>query len=470
MKRISLLSVAVLTLSFLHAQSITGTWSGSLDIMGNRLPIVFHIAMNDSAFITKMDSPAQNAFGLPTSKTTFSDDRLEIVASGLGIFYQGKLEGDSISGTFNQGGIPFPLTLKQSEEPIMNRPQEPRPPFDYKIEEVKFSNKKDKINLAGTITLPDSVGKLPAVILIAGSGPNDRDETIFGHKPFWVIADFLTRNGYVVLRYDKRGVGKSEGSYATATTENFAADAQSAFDYLKTRNEVDKSVIGLIGHSEGGVIAPMVASQNRDVKFIVLMAAMGIKGINLILDQNESAMVAQKMEEANIVNLQRINRKMFESLSGWKGTENDKTLLRDQLTLLWDKMPILSRMKTNKEQFIRSNFNAMITPWYRGILAINPSEFLQMVKCPVLAINGEKDSQVLYFKNISAIRSALESGGNNRFATKTYPNLNHLFQECQTGEVDEYGQIEQTISPQVLSDILEWMQSPPEFTGQGGAE
>ncbi len=268
----------------LAAQEITGSWSGTLNVMGNRLPVVFNISRTDSLYSTTMDSPAQNAFGVPTTKTTFSGNRLEIVATGLGIFYQGTVQEDSIIGTFNQGGIPFPLVLKQSGKPLLNRPQEPLPPFPYRSEEVKFPNKKDEIELSGSLTIPDSTGRFPAVVLIAGSGPHDRDETIFGHKPFLVIADHLTRNGFVVLRYDKRGIGNSTGDYQGATTRDFAADAAAAVAYLKTRREVMQSAIGLIGHSEGGLIAPMVASSGKhDIRFIVLMAGMGENGLETVM-------------------------------------------------------------------------------------------------------------------------------------------------------------------------------------------
>ena len=457
MRRIYFFTFLISILTQVQAQHITGSWSGELEIMGNQLPLVFHISQNDTAWITKMDSPAQHAFGLPTTKTIFSKNRVEIVASGLGIFYQGRLHGDTITGTFNQGGIPFPLTLTRDESAQLKRPQEPVPPFEYLTENITFPNKNDKINLAATVTLPKTAGKYPAVILIAGSGANDRDETIFGHKPFWVIADFLTQNGFIVLRYDKRGVGESEGSFATATTKHFAEDAASAITYLKSREDVDKSAIGLIGHSEGGIIAPMIASENQDVSFIVLLAGMGVKGIDLILDQNETLMTEQQMEPENIVTLRKANRDILETLTQWKNSEHDKTLLRDQLSLMWDKMPLLTRLKSNKEQFIRTNFNAMIAPWYKNFLIINPTDYLQKVQCPVLIVNGEKDSQVLFYKNIPAIRSALERGGNKQFTVKTYPHLNHLFQECKTGSVDEYAEIEQTVSPQLLEDMLQWM-------------
>lgn len=454
--------IIIFALSFLRiisvsAQEITGAWSGSLDIMGNKLPIVFHISGTDSSYTAKMDSPAQNAFGLPTTKTSFIENKLEIVATGLGIFYRGTLAGDSIAGTFSQGGMAFPLVLKQPDKPVFNRPQDPKPPFPYKAEEVTFTNKKEKIELAGTLTVPDSAGTFPAVILIAGSGPNDRDETVFGHKPFLVLADYLTRNGFIVLRYDKRGIGQSKGDHARATTRDFAADASAAFQFLRTRKEVDKAAIGLIGHSEGGVIAPMVAAKNQEVKFIVLLAGMGTSGMETVLFQNRSELEALNMEPENRARTLNMIRETLESLSAWEGTEADRTTLHDNISQLWEQMPLLVKMKLKKEPYVRQQFNAMSSPWFRGFLNENPAEYLQKVKCPVLAIHGEKDTQMLAETNLEAIKRALEKGGNPRHEIKSYPNLNHLFQECETGRADEYGKIEQTFSPDVLSDITVWI-------------
>lgn len=439
------------------SQEITGSWSGTLDVMGNKLPLVFHISRTDTAYVTKMDSPAQNALGLPTTKTSFADNKLEIVATGLGIFYQGKLQGDSISGTFNQGGMPFPLVLKQSDKPFFNRPQEPKPPFPYKTEEITFSNKKDKIDLAGTLTIPDSAGTFPAVVLIAGSGPLDRDETIFGHKPFGVIADHLTRNGFIVLRYDKRGLFQSQGDFARATIQDFAADAEAAVTYLKTRKEVDKSAIGLIGHSEGGMIAPMIASKNRDVKFIVLMAAPGVSGTEIVLDQNRLSLESMNIEPENMERTLTMLGEIFESLTKWENSAAEQTVLRDRLSQVWEQLPLLVKLKLNKDSYVRSQFNQMVQPGYRSFLKIDPAEFLQKINCPVFAINGEKDTQVSANRNLDVIKLALDKGRNFRYETKKYPTLNHLFQESETGNPDEYGKIEQTISPEVLEDMAEWL-------------
>lgn len=461
MKKISIFLFFVTMVSILFAQDITGTWSGQLNIQGTHLNIVFHIEKSDTVYTTQMDSPDQGAFGLSTTKTVFAGNRIEITADGLGITYTGAVQKDAIVGTFNQAGMAFPLTLKQTEVPQPNRPQEPQPPFPYHVEEITFPNKEAGIKLAGTLTIPDSANIFPAVILIAGSGPNDRDETIFGHKPFLVIADHLTRNGFVVLRYDKRGVGASEGEYKSATTHDFASDAAAAVAYLKIREEIDKTRVGLIGHSEGGVIAPIVAANKPDdIRFIVLMAGMGVKGIDLILDQNETMMKQQHMEPEKIKTLQAINRNIFANLTNWEGTENDRIALRDSLSKLWDKFP--EKLKTDKDQFIRTNLAGLSAPGYRHFLAIDPAVYLQKVSCPVLAINGEKDMQVDAEQNLQSIKKAFDKGGNTIYTIKSYPALNHLFQESVSGNVNEYAKIEQTLSPEVLSDITDWIKRQTE--------
>ncbi|MBK5196408.1 MAG: alpha/beta fold hydrolase, partial [Proteiniphilum sp.] len=334
-----ILLFAVVTLS---AQDITGSWGGSLEVQNRALRLVFHIERNDTILTTKMDSPDQGAFGLPTTRTTFKENRVEIVATGLGLYYNGTLENDTLKGTFNQGGIPFPLLLMRTEGPQFSRPQTPLAPLPYISEAITIiPDKKESLSLAGTLTLPDRAGVFPAVVLIAGSGPNDRDETLFGHKPFLVISDYLTRNGFAVLRYDKRGVGASTGDYSKATIQHFAEDVHAAVEYLKQRKEIAGSHIGLLGHSEGGIIAPMVAAIDKEIDFIVMMAGPGTNGIEVVMDQNDNSMRQQGMEPETIKMIQKINREMFESLLEWDGSENDRTALRDKLSFLWEQLPLL---------------------------------------------------------------------------------------------------------------------------------
>jgi pimeloyl-ACP methyl ester carboxylesterase len=458
MNKTAFLLILLFAVVTLHAQDITGSWGGSLKVQNTTLRLVFHIERNDTILTTKMDSPDQGAFGLPTTRTTFKENRVEIVATGLGLYYKGTLENDTLKGSFNQGGMPFPLLLMRSEELQFRRPQTPVAPLPYISEEVTIiPDKKESHSLAGTLTLPDRAGVFPAVILIAGSGPNDRNETLFGHKPFLVISDYLTRNGFAVLRYDKRGVGASTGDYSKATIQHFTDDAQAAMEYLRQRKEIDPSHIGLLGHSEGGMIAPMVAAMDKKIAFIVLMAGPGTRGIEVVMDQNDHSMRQQGMEPETIEMIQKINREMFESLLEWDGSENDRTALRDQLSFLWEQLPLLIKLKVEKEPYLRNQFNAMITPGYRSFLALDPAIFLEKISCPVFAINGENDTQVPAEKNLTAIKNALKKGGNYRGETKLYPGLNHIFQESITGEMNEYAKTEQTISPEVLADILKWI-------------
>lgn len=462
MKLTTSLFVALITTTFISAQEITGTWQGTLNVQGTKLEIVFHIEKQLNGYTSLMDSPTQGAYGIKTTNTIYENEKLQITATDLGLFYQGTAKNDSIMGIFNQNGMPFPLTLVRTEKKTQLRPQEPKAPFPYKIEEIEFTNAKENINLAGTLTLPQKKEKSSAVILIAGSGPNDRDETIFGHKPFWVLADYLSRNGIAVLRYDKRGVEKSGGEYFTATTQDFADDAEAALNYLKSRKEIDSSSIGLIGHSEGGIIAPMIASQNKDVKFLVLMAGLGVSGIELSLAQNQFAFNKASLSDKEKDSLNEILKKVFTSTDNWTeyvGSEAERSALKNELNILWQNLPMKIRGQVTKETFIEKTTANIATPWFRHFLKVNPPIYLQKLSIPVLAINGEKDTQVDYKSNLSAIESALIEGGNIKYEIKTYPNLNHLFQESNTGEIDEYVKIEQTISTKVLSDITKWIEA-----------
>lgn len=457
MKKKILFLICIFASITVFSQDITGKWIGSIEIQGQKLKIGFDIQKSGTGYIAKMDSPDQGAFGLPTTSTTFVDNQVEITATGLGIEYKGIWGGDSINGIFKQGGLSLPLVLKRGKNAEQIRPQIPIAPFPYHTEDVTIPYEKEEIELSGTLTLPDTNTIVPAVILIAGSGPNDRDETIFGHKPFLVMADYLTRNGIAVLRYDKRGTGKSTGNYQLATTYDFADDVKLAIEYLKKRKEIDKTKIGLIGHSEGGIIAPMVAADNKDVAFIVLMAGMGTKGIELLLDQNLKSMQSQNVEPETINKLMPVVEDVLNTAKDWEPTEEKRVILRDKIVSLWESLPLVMQLQVNKDNFTRSTYNSMVTPWFRKFASLEPTEYIKNVKCPVLAINGEKDSQVPADKNLKIIEDALTKGGNKRFVIKKYPNLNHLFQESNTGLVDEYVKIEQTISPLVMNDITEWI-------------
>ena len=458
MNKPAFITLLLLISSGIFAQEpIVGSWEGTLHIQNKALRIRFHIEASDSLYHSRMDSPDQGAFDLPTTRTSFRDNKLEIIASGLGLFYRGTLLQDTIEGTLNQGGMPLPLNLYWFVKTAPDRPQTPQEPFPYAAEELLIPAGDGDRVLGATLTLPAGKGPFPAVMLIAGSGPNDRDETVFGHKPFLVIADHLTRQGFAVLRYDKRGVGKSTGNFSTATIEDFANDARAVVNYLKQQEEIDPDRIGLLGHSEGGLVSAMLAAGNRDIAFAVLMAAPGTTGMEIVLDQNQISLTHQGVEPETIEELQKLNRETFGMLLEWKGTEEDRTALRDQLSRFWNKLPLLVRMKVEKEAFLRSQFNAMTMPGYLSFLRADPSLYLKEVTCPLLALNGEKDTQVPAMKNIRAITSALEIAGNKNVETRIYPGLNHLFQECITGLTDEYAKSEQTLAPVMLNEVGEWL-------------
>jgi len=397
-----------------------------------------------------MDSPDQGANGIKVSSVTYAESGLNIKIAALGVEYKGVLgqEGE-VDGTFTQNGMSFPLKLskKTVEKEKVKRPQEPQKPYPYIEEEVVFTNNKAGIKLAGTLTLPASEGKFPAVVLISGSGAQDRNEEIFGHKPFLVIADFLTRNGIAVLRYDDRGTAASEGNPVTATSADFSDDAEAALNYLKTRKEVNHAHIGFAGHSEGGIIAPMVAARRpKDVGFIILLAGTGVRGDSLLLLQSEDILKASGADGETIHNALNINRKIYNMVM----LGADSAAIRNELT---KSMP---DTETTADA-IRVQLMQLMSPWLRYFIKYDPAPTLAKVKCPVLILNGERDVQVSAKINTEAINRALTEGGNKKVTTKIFPRLNHLFQECETGLPAEYQTIEQTVAPEVLDVMAGWI-------------
>ena len=447
----------------IYGQNITGQWNGALKIQGTQMRLVFNISQTENSLSSTMDSPDQGAKGIPTTTTSFENSILKITIANAKIEYEGTLGQDNIIvGTFKQGGQSFPMNLSKEkiDKEKLVRPQEPIKPFPYYSEDITFENKKVGINLAGTLTLPDKEGVFPVVILISGSGPQNRDEELLGHKPFLVLSDFLTKNGIAVLRYDDRGIAMSKGDFKTATSADFATDVESAIAYLKTRKEINKNKIGLIGHSEGGLIAPMVASKSKEVAFIILLAGTGIQGDSLLLLQKKLIEEASGINKEDIQKGQSSNRKVFDIVNKSTSLEqlnSDLTIYFKQI--LKDNPNTQKPAEMSDDDFVKLQVKQIASPWMQYFIKYNPAAALEKVKCPVLAINGEKDLQVPPKENLEAIKKALTKGGNKRVATKELPNLNHLFQECNTGSPDEYATIEQTFSPIALTEILKWLQT-----------
>jgi len=460
MKTILTIFLSAITMVAAFGQDITGQWVGVLKIQaGMQLHVVFNITKSDKGYTTTMDSPDQGAKGIPVTGTTFENAKLKLEIPAAHIEYNGELTGDSVTGTFQQGGLKLPLNLsKKHGETQAKRPQEPLKPYPYYSEEVTIKNEKANITLAGTLTLPKKEGIYPVVILITGSGPQNRDEELFGHKPFLVISDYLTRNGIAVLRYDDRGTAHSTGDFKTATTLDFASDVESAIAYLKTRKDINNKKIGLMGHSEGGVIAPIVASKSKDVSFIVLLAGTGIRGDKLLLLQQELIAKAMGLHDTEIAKMVASNKKIFDIVVNTTNPDSLKSKLRIAVK---DAIAQNQESKKSKETMddaaMESQVSQLTSPWMQFFIKYNPSDALAKVKCPMLAVGGEKDLQVPVKENLPAIESALKKGGNKQVTTKAFPNLNHLFQECKTGLPGEYATIEQTFSPIVLDEVTKWI-------------
>ena len=442
--------------SSVSAQEISGTWHGKLSLPTGSLTIVFNISQTEQgAYVTTLDSPDQGANGIKTQTTSFNDSTLIIQIPVIHASYKGKLNSDNtINGTFTQG-MPLPLNLVKGEASRPKRPQEPQPPFPYRSEEVTVRNERDGINLAGTLTLPEKGTKFPAVVMVTGSGAQNRDEEIMGHKPFFVIADYLTRNGIAVLRCDDRGTAASQGTHATATNEDFATDTEAMVNYLRSRKEINAKKIGIIGHSAGGIIAFIVAKKDLSIAFVVSLAGAGVRGDSLMLKQVELISKSQGMPDAVWQGMKPSIRNRYAILQ-----QTDKTPEELQKELYADVTKTMSpeQLKDlNTIQQISAQISSMTSPWYLHFMRYDPGQDLKKLKCPVLALNGEKDIQVDAAMNLAAIQERITGNGNKNVTVKAYPNLNHLFQTCEKGTLAEYGQLEETINPEVLKDIIEWI-------------
>lgn len=443
-------------------KEIQGIWEGKLQVPGSSLRIVFRITKTPEGNLTAtMDSPDQGITGIPGDEVLLQDNNLSIEIKAIAGIYEGIISQDymKIEGDWKQAGASFPVLLQKVEKTAeISRPQEPKKPFPYIEEEVKYKNREVGIVLAGTLTLPNEEGLFPAVLLISGSGPQDRNETVFGHQPFLVLADYLTRQGIAVLRVDDRGVGESTGDFSQATSKDFASDVQAGIEYLKTREEINPKQIGLIGHSEGGLIAPMVTVQSPDVAFIVLMAGPGLPGEEILYMQNELISRAAGMSEGKIDRNRYYNEKLYSLI---KEEENEEILIKKATSIFEDYFTELTQEERNpigdRDEYVDAQLQNRLSPWFKFFLTYDPRPTLRKVSCPVLAIIGSKDLQVPPKENLKAIEESLIAGGNNHYLIKELPGLNHVFQTAETGSPDEYARIEETIAPMALKLISDWI-------------
>jgi hypothetical protein len=442
--------------SLTFAQDFSGSWKGDLEVMGQKLPLVFHISQKENEYTTTLDSPMQGAVGIPMDKTEVANQEISIRNSTMNAVFKGKITDGKLSGKFTQNGFDLPLVLSRADKDaaVFNRPQEPKPPFDYATEELKIKNESQGNILAGTLVIPKNFIKTsPVVVFITGSGAQNRDEELFGHKPFLVIADYLAKKGIASLRMDDRGVGGSDKGKVGATSADFATDISSAVNDLVAHGFKN---IGLIGHSEGGMIAPMVANQNKNVKFMVLLAAPGIPISDLMVIQNDNMGKLAGLPEKTLDQNRKINQETYDFVKKYKGNNLEKEMLPFMENQL---KTVAAGKMTSEEIFEKSKKDLEIfeNPWFQYFLKFNPDNYLSKIKIPVLALNGSLDMQVSAKENLEGIRQSLTKAGNKNFKIVEFPNLNHLFQTTKTGNPMEYGQIEETIAPEVLQKISDWV-------------
>lgn len=435
-----------------------GTWKGMLSIGIQELTIVFHIEKTeDGNWKSTMDSPDQGVTGIEIKETIIDKGSVEFNVPILNGEYHGvyNTKTEQIEGTWSQNGMDWEMNLKKVDESevTLNRPQEPKRPYPYKEELVTFKNQKENIELAGTFTYPDGKGVFPAVVLITGSGAQDRDESLMGHKPFLVLADYLTRNGIAVLRYDDRGFGESGGNRVNATIELFANDAYAAYEYLKTREEVNPMQIGLIGHSEGAIISGMLAAKHSGIAFIVLLGGPSVRGDETVLKQTEILLAHIGMAPEQIENELTMRKRMFSIV---EKAENPFSTKNDLKEILLEYYP-------NANDFQKERISELGSYWYKHFLAYKPGDDLQKVSCPVLALYGEKDFQVDPSQNAEPMRKALEKSNSSKYDVIVLESLNHLFQKAETGMPEEYSKIEETMNPKALETILKWITSITEY-------
>ncbi len=455
---------------FLNANAqqhdIAGLWEGKLSA-GTDIRIVFHFTKNaDKTYSAIMDSPDQGAKGIVCNNVQFLNDSVSLEISSIKGSFKGTLMADSlIDGRWQQGPASLPLKIKKVlRVSHANRPQTPQPPFSYNNEEVEYDNADKSIHFGASFTFPTSGGPFPAILMITGSGQQDRDETIFEHKPFAIIADYLTKAGYAILRVDDRGVGKTTGDIQSATSMDFANDAEVGLNWLKSRKEADKSKIGLLGHSEGGLIAAIIAARNNNIAFVIMLAGPGINGADLLTGQMgaivKSAGVSPEATEAyKIVYKNSINftitekdsssayAKAYPAYVEWKKKQSAGIL--SALGITSD--------EANDKKMIGTMVAQFGKPWMKYFLSSDPAPMIEKFSCKVLALNGSKDIQVLPDSNLEGIRLALTKSKTKVFEVKKLEGLNHLFQHCKTCLPSEYGTLEESFAPEALTILREWL-------------
>ncbi len=459
-------SFLILCSNAVYAQNDpSGIWEGKLNVGTLSLRIVFHIDKIDANnYKATMDSPDQGAKGIPCSSVILNNDSLIIESKFAGAIFKSQfVNKESLKGVFIQRGSNLPLDLKHVlKETELNRPQTPKPPFNYNVDSVEYDNADKTVHLAATLTYPKTKGPFAVAVMITGSGLQDRDETIFEHKPFAVIADYLTKNGIAILRVDDRTKGKSKGDVVHATSADYANDAMTSIQYLLTRNEINKKKIGVIGHSEGGFISPMIYTKWPQLSFIISLAGTGVSGTEILLKQ-QTDVLKPLVSNAAYESFYSLTKQTLQTIHD---NENDSVILDKSKKIFADwkaglKDSISIQLNVNMatpEMYANRQVKPELQAWLKYFITTEPDQFWCKVKCPVLALNGEKDIQVYAEQNTTAIAASLKKAGNKNVTVKIFPGLNHLFQHCTKCTVNEYGELEETFSIAALETMNNWLQ------------
>jgi fermentation-respiration switch protein FrsA (DUF1100 family) len=441
------------------AGAVEGVWKGVLVAGERRIPLAFHIRAKEGGLEATWDSPSQGAKGLATTRLSYVEGLLTIEIALVHGSFEGRLsaDGSTIAGRWRQGGAELPLELRRDLDfAAPSRPQHPRPPFPYISEELAIEGGAPGVLLAATLLIPEGEGPFPAVVLVTGSGPQDRDETILEHKPFLVIADFLARRGIAVLRYDDRGVAASTGDYQAATTLDFAADAQAALAVLGRRPRIDPAKTGIVGHSEGAIVADIVASRDPAAAFIVLLAGPGLRGEELLYLQGEALARASGASRAEIERAMAVNRSLYAAaLAPGEGAAAEASVRKAYLAYVDGEGELSGAEREAELRQTETVVASLANPWMRSFLALDPAPYLAALAIPVLAMGGTKDLQVPVDENLAAIRAAI--GPRARLSTLRFEGLNHLFQHAKTGLPSEYGTIEESFAPEALEALAAWI-------------
>jgi uncharacterized protein len=429
-------------------------FAGTVAVPGMELPFAVELTRGANGYTGKIQVPQQGTRDLPLSDVVVSRERISFAIAEVGAKWSARRDakGAPADCSFEQGPAKLTCTLTAIDAAAYQalgvpvRPQEPKPPFDYDAIDVTYDNPAGAVKLAGTLTVPKGEGPFPAVLMVTGSGVQDRDESILGHKPFWVIADHLARHGVATLRVDDRGIGGSSGDPSKATTDDFVGDALAGVTFLATQPRVDAKHIGLIGHSEGGLIAPMAAARSKQIAFVVMLAGPGVPGAELMPRQVERLLQASGVPEAEIATAVAQQRAIMKIVA----SKHDEATARKEINA------VLAGPSGELNEGLAPEIDRLLSPWFRNFARFDPRPTLAKVKVPVLALNGELDVQVDAEQNTVAIEKALRR--NRKAEVKRMPGLNHLFQHATTGAVAEYAAIEETIAPEVLDTITTWIQ------------